>query len=72
MISIRPAYSISELEKISLMDLSYSRIDAYMSCPAKYFFSYIKKEPRRFGEAAALREHGSLGLGGNTRQEKTS
>jgi len=43
-----------------------------MSCPAKYFFSYIKKEPRRFGEAAALREHGSLGLGGNTRQEKTS
>jgi len=63
MISIRPDSSVSELEKMALVDLSYSRIDSYMSCPAKYFFSYIKKEPRRFGEAAALRKYGSFSFG---------
>jgi hypothetical protein len=63
MISIRPVSSITELEKIALLDLSYSKIDSYMSCPAKYFFSYIKKEPKRFSDAAALRKHGSFSFG---------
>jgi ATP-dependent helicase/DNAse subunit B len=36
------------------MDLSYSRMDTYKMCPAKYFYGYIKKEPRTFNEAAVL------------------
>lgn len=45
---------LSDLEKLGLIDFSYSRLDTYMSCPAKYFYSYIQKEPRQFGPAAAL------------------
>lgn len=45
---------LDPLKKLSLMDLSYSRIDTYTTCPAKYFYSYITKEPRYFNEAATL------------------
>jgi len=55
MIIVKRTDQLSDLEKMSLIDLSYSRMDSYLSCAAKYFFSYIKKEPRMFGQAAALR-----------------
>ena len=53
-ISIRDLKEVSELEKLSLTDFSYSRIDTYKMCPSKYFYTYIQKEPRVFGEAAVL------------------
>lgn len=54
MINIKSVADLSDLERMSLMDLSYSRIDTYKMCPAKYFYGYIQKEPRLFGEAAVL------------------
>lgn len=45
---------LSDLQKLSLIDFSYSRIDTYKMCPAKYFYSYISKEPRQFAPAAVL------------------
>jgi RecB family exonuclease len=53
-ISIKSYDELSELEKLGLVDFSYSRIDTYEQCPAKYFYSYIKKEPRQFNAPAAL------------------
>lgn len=45
---------LSELEKLTLIDMSYSRIDTYMTCPAKYFYKYISKEDEVFGAAGTL------------------
>lgn len=53
-ISIKSYDTLSDLEKMSLVDFSYSRIDTYNQCPAKYFYSYISKEPRQFAPAAVL------------------
>ncbi len=53
-IFIRDLKELTELEKLSLTDFSYSRIDTYKMCPSKYFYTYIQKEPRTFGEAAVL------------------
>lgn len=53
-ISIKNINELSDFEKLSLTEFSYSRIDTYEMCPSKYFFSYIKREPRQFGEAAVL------------------
>ena len=53
-LSIRTLDQVSDFEKLSLTDFSYSRIDTYKMCPSKYFFTYIQKEPRLFGEAAVL------------------
>lgn len=53
-IKIKDVREISNLEKLSLSEFSYSRIDTYDMCPSKYFFSYIQKEPRQFNGPAAL------------------
>lgn len=53
-LTIRRLDEVSELEKLALTDFSYSRIDTYKMCPSKYFYTYIQKEPRLFGEAAVL------------------
>lgn len=53
-INVTSVDRLDPLAKLSLMDLSYSRIDTYTMCPAKYFYSYITKEPRFFNEAATL------------------
>ena len=53
-IELKAVDDIDYFQRLSLTDFSYSRIDTYDMCPSKYFFSYIKKEPRLFGEAAAL------------------
>lgn len=51
---VRQLDDLSELEKLALIDMSYSRINTYEMCAANYFYSYISKEPRLFGPAAAL------------------
>lgn len=53
-LDIKSIDDLSDFEKLSLTEFSYSRIDTYEMCPSKYFFSYIKREPRQFGEAAVL------------------
>lgn len=53
-IELKSIKDIDDFTKLTLTDFSYSRIDTYEMCPSKYFFSYIKKEPRQFGEAAVL------------------
>jgi hypothetical protein len=64
MISVENLEDIDPLVRLSLTDLSYSRMDTYKMCPSKYFFSYIKKEPRQFNDAAVLREYSSLCIRG--------
>jgi len=51
---IRSYDDLSTMEKMSLINMSYSRIDTFMSCQAKYFYNYITKEPTTFGPAAAM------------------
>ena len=51
---IRFLDELSEIEKLSLIPMSYSRISTYDMCNAKYYFSYILKEPPLYGEAALL------------------
>jgi ATP-dependent helicase/DNAse subunit B len=53
-LEIRNLEDVSDFERLSLTDFSYSRIDTYKMCPSKYFYTYIQKEPRLFGEAAVL------------------
>jgi len=53
-LEIRDYNSISDFEKLALVDFSYSRIDTYNQCAAKYFYSYIQKEPRQFNAPAVL------------------
>lgn len=53
-ILIKRYEDLNELQKLGLVDFSYSRIDTYNQCPSKYFYSYILKEPRQFNAPAAL------------------
>jgi len=53
-LDIKEYDTLSDLQKLTLIDFSYSRIDTYNMCPAKYFYSYIIKEPRQFAPAAVL------------------
>lgn len=59
-IRIKSISELSDLERLSLTDFSYSRIDTYKSCPSKYFYSYIQKEPRQKNDAALLREYNTF------------
>jgi RecB family exonuclease len=45
---------LNDFEKLSLIPISYSRLNTLDMCEAKYFFSYILKEPQVFGAAATL------------------
>lgn len=51
---VRQEDELSELERLSLINMSFSRLDSYEMCPAKYFYTYIAKEERTFGPAATL------------------
>jgi RecB family exonuclease len=53
-IKVRSIDELSYLERLSLNDFSYSRLDTYKMCPSKYFYTYIQKEPRTFNDAAVL------------------
>lgn len=54
---------IDSFQRITLSEFSYSRIDTYEMCPSKYFFSYIKREPRMFSAPAVLRKHRAWSFG---------
>lgn len=54
---IRSLNEVSHFERLALTDFSYSRIDTYNTCPSKYFYTYIQKEPRGFAPAAVLRKY---------------
>lgn len=51
---LRDYDELTPLQKLTLINMSYSRLDMWQSCPAKYFYSYIIKKPRTFGPAAAM------------------
>lgn len=51
---LRTLDELDELEKLALINMSYSRLDTYEMCPSKYYFTYIQKEERVFGAAASL------------------
>ncbi len=51
---VRRYEDLSDLEKLSLIDMSYSRLNTYDLCAARYFYTYITKEERLFGPAATL------------------
>lgn len=51
---LRQLHELDELEKMALINMSYSRLDTYDMCPSKYFYTYIQKEERIFGAAASL------------------
>jgi RecB family exonuclease len=53
-LEIKKIEDIDYFTKLTLSEFSYSRIDTYEMCPSKYFFSYIKKEPRQFNSPAVL------------------
>lgn len=53
-ILIKSYNDLSSLEKLGVVDFSYSRLDTYNQCAAKYFYSYILKEPRQFNAPAVL------------------
>jgi DNA helicase-2/ATP-dependent DNA helicase PcrA len=52
--TVRLIEDLTPLEKLALIDMSYSRLDTYDMCNAKYFYTYIQQEDRVFGEAASL------------------
>lgn len=55
---VRLPEELTDLEKLALIPISYSRLDtafgASFGCEAKYFYTYIQGEPREFGAPAAL------------------
>jgi len=61
-IQIKKYEDLDELQKLAIVDFSYSRIDTYKQCPSRYFYSYIKKEPRFFSEPAVLRKYSSRSI----------
>ena len=53
-IQVRSIDDLDPLQRLCLTDFSYSRLDTYKMCAAKYFYTYIQKEPRSFNDAAVL------------------
>lgn len=64
MLGVKRLDDLSDFERLGLIDISYSRLDTYQMCPARYFYTYIEKLDRLFGPAAALGNiiHGVLEL----------
>lgn len=50
----RKLEELTDFEKLALINISYSRLENYIGCPARYFYTYIDKQDRLFGPAAAL------------------
>lgn len=51
---IRRLEEIDTFDRLTLVEMSYSRINNYTMCPAKYFYSSILQAPWTFGAPAAL------------------
>jgi RecB family exonuclease len=42
--TVKTLDELNDLEKLSLIEISYSRFDTYQRCEAKYFYTYILKQ----------------------------
>ena len=51
-LEIKNIEDIDSFQRLTMTEFSYSRIDTYEMCPSKYFFSYIKKEPKKYIDLA--------------------
>lgn len=51
---VRLLEDLTELEKLALLPMSYSRLNNFKMCEAMYFYTSIAKEPSIFGEAAKM------------------
>lgn len=49
---IRLSSELTPLEKLSVMPMSYSRLETFSKCPVKYFYQYIEKVPDTGSPAA--------------------
>lgn len=54
MLGVKRLEDLSDFERLALIDISYSRLDTYQMCAARYYYTYIVKLDRLFGPAAAL------------------
>lgn len=45
---------IDPIRRVALVDMSYTRLTTFDQCQAKYFYSYVLKQPQEFGHAATL------------------
>jgi hypothetical protein len=55
-IKIKKIEDLESIQRLALVDFSYSRIDTYQQCPSKYFYTYIKKEPKVFRRSGCSSE----------------
>lgn len=53
-LNIQTIEELDPLERLSLVNMSYSRLNTYDMCPAMYFYTYILKADRVFGPPAVL------------------
>lgn len=53
-LEVRDYEDLTDLEKMALIPISYSRINSYDMCNAKYFYSYIQKAEDVFSAPAAM------------------
>lgn len=51
---VRLLEELTDLEKLALTPLSYSRLNTYTMCEAMYYYNYIQKEDTIWGAAAKL------------------
>jgi hypothetical protein len=51
---LRDLDELTPLEKLGLINMSYSRMNTFETCQAKYYYTYIQKESRIFGPAATM------------------
>lgn len=52
--TIKNENEIDPLQRLALQDFSYSRINTYQECAAKYFYQYVLKEEADYGNPALL------------------
>jgi len=45
---------VDPLNRLALQDFSYSRLNCFSECEARYFYSYVLREPMDFGNPALL------------------
>lgn len=51
---IKREEDLDPLGQLALQDFSYSRLNTFQECEARYFYSYVLREPMDFGNPALL------------------
>jgi len=52
--TVRLPDDLNPLERLTVTPMSYSRLNTYKMCNAKYFYSYVLREPRQFAPYAVM------------------